>query len=324
MTRLADVTDSEYQTFSEFNRKMVEKFLKQKGATLSPQSLKQYRSGMRHLLRWLHDEQDDKDIVKLKSRHGGEYITYLDDAGLSPAALRFKVAAASSLCGYIVRFFDDDYPSFKNVFQGVEKPSKSAVHEKHPLTPQEFTQLVNTLAERRDYQKLAYILFSYSSGCRRAEVRQLLKEVITYEHLKDKNGAEKPYYMTHKIRCKGRGRNGKIRNLQLDESAMTAIKKWLEVRGDDDCPYVFVTKSRDGVVRQISETTFNYWCTDVFSKILEKRVHPHCFRSSRATNLNDSGVDIKSIQSLLGHESSETTSIYIVRDQTEDIDDVFG
>jgi integrase len=130
-------------------------------------------------------------------------------------------------------------------------------------------------------------------------------------------------YFTSPLRCKGKGEAGKIRSLQYDDDAMNAIKKWLEVRGEDDCPYVFVTKYK-GEVKQVSENTFNTWNEKIFTPIIGRRIHPHIWRESRATTLNkEQGKDIKIIQRLLGHQSQETTSIYIISDDEDASDEAF-
>nr|BDD47799.1 tyrosine recombinase XerC [Bacillaceae bacterium] len=324
MEKLPEVTKEWFEeNVEQFNQEITMEFLNQ--AHLSPQTLSQYRSSLFQFFKFVFDQCGNKPITDLKPRDALRYQNYLINRDLSSSAVKFKRSSVSSLCGYIELYYSDEFPLFRNIYnKKIPNPAKTLKNEKQPLTKEEFDLLVNTLKEKNEWQMVAYILFSYSSGCRRSESIQLLKEVIIYNRAKDKEGNEKNYYYTHPIRCKGKGREGLVRKLILGEDAMDAIIKWLDVRGEDECEYVFVKKTKDGKVRQLSTSTLNYWCQEIFTDIVGRRVHPHQLRSTRATHLVAlDGKDIKSAQKLLGHSSSETTEIYVVRNSDDDIDDAF-
>lgn len=315
--KLPEIDDREWQEMNSFNREITDEFLQQ--GHLSVKTLEQYKSGLRQFFKFVFDNCNNKPIYELKPRDALRYQNYLIGRGLSSSAIKFKRSAVSSLCGYIEIYFLDDYPTFRNIYnKNIPSPPKAMKHEKKPLSPEEFEMLVKELEDRKEWQMLAYVWFTYVTGCRREEARQLLKEVVEYKYIKDKN-----YYQTHNIRAKGRGKEGKVRKFAFDDRAMQAIKKWLEVRGQDDCPFVFVSKSANGV-RQVADTTFNYWCTEIISKIIGRRVHPHLFRSTRATHIvTVEGKNIESAQALLGHESAETTKIYVVKESQDELDSLF-
>lgn len=325
--RLVGFTDEEFkEKMSSINRELVSGFLEQ--SHLSDQTLKQYKSAIYIFCKWIHDELDNKDIVDLKPRHALQFQNFLINNGLSSSAIKMRRYAVSSLCGFIEVYYGDEYPNFRNIYtRAIPSVADTFVKEKKPLSTEEIEKLISVLTEEEEYQKVAYVLFTFSSGCRREESRQLLSEVINYSKHRGKDGSEKNFYVTHNIRAKGKGKEGKNRRFTFDERTMQAIKQWIEFResevDDDDCPYVFVSKYK-GKYRQLSANTFNLWC-EQFSKILGGRpVHPHLFRSSRATiAVRDEGKDIKSVQKLLGHESSQTTEIYVIRDDEDDLDDLY-
>jgi integrase len=328
-TKLPEVTPSMWETVNPKNRKMVEEYIAE-STHLSPYSRDQYTSALHQYFWWIKENANDKNFWEIRSKDYLFFQNFLVRRELSSSAIKLKRSVISSFNTYIETYYLEEFPSFRSyITKRIPAPAPNKVFEKVPLTPEEYENLCQELEKRELYEMLAYLKFSYSSGCRRNEVRQLKKEVITYEPkikeiaVKNENGIVETKistsYLTHDIRCKGRGVKGKVRKLQFDSDAMDAIKKWLEIRGEDDNPYVFVSKHK-GEVKQVSENTPNIWA-ETFSEIVGRRVHPHLLRSSRATNLSlVEGKNISIIQKLLGHESSQTTQGYIV-DENEDASD---
>ena len=330
--RTEEITDEEWLTVNKYNREMVQDYLDNQ-SDLSAKTRPAYKSGLRIFFKHVKDYLGDKDFTKIKKKEFQKYLNWLTNRGMSDSAIKFKKSCVSAFCNYIMMMYEEELPTFRNFTTGLKVVQTGYVHEKIPLTPDEYVALCQQLEKREEWQKLAYLVFSYSTGCRRAEVRQLLKEVVDYPakekkiKIIDEDGKEveatSKQYQTHNIRCKGHSIVGKVRKLKFGEDAMHWIKKWLEVRGDDDCPYVFVIKQKNGETRQVGEGTFNDWCSGLFTKIVGRRVHPHLFRESRATNLvvyEHKSAEVA--QKLLGHEDVSTTkNHYIIEDDSNDESD---
>jgi integrase len=324
LEKLQEVTEKEWKEFHAFNKRITNEFLEQQH--LSPQTLTQYASAIKIFFRWVKDNCENKPLYELKPRDALRYQNFLMSRGLSSSAVKFKRSAVSSLCGYIELYYADEYPLFRNIYnKKIPNPAIARVHKKEPLTEGEFNNLIEELKSRNEWQMVAYLIFTYITGCRRGESAQLKREVINYTKVIDpKTKEEKNYFLTHDIRCKGRGTVGKVRRFPFDDMAMEALRKWDEVRGEDDCEFMFVKKDRNGIVTKLSPSAFNYWCQEIFSAIVGRRVHPHLLRSSRATNLAlAENKSIDAIQSLLGHNSPDTTKIYIVKENEDEIDELF-
>jgi len=62
---------------------------------------------------------------------------------------------------------------------------------------------------------------------------------------------------------------------------------------------------------QYSQTSINNVLKSIAKKAgIKRNVHAHIFRHSHASHLLESGIDLRTIQELLGHENFSTTTIY--------------
>lgn len=334
MQKITPLTPKDLEGVNDFNKFIMEDYLAN-STELSPRSLQSYKSNLNIWFWWVLHNLNNKSELEIKPLDFKRYQNWLVNRGCSSSDVAAKRASISSLNRYIEVYYADDYPLFRNFINAsIPRPAKNVVHEKQPLTKEEFKHLVDELTRMEKWQQLAYLLFTFDTGCRRAESRQLLKECVDYKPIEkvrvtqDAAGNDIVHksimYVTHPIRCKGRGTVGKVRKLTFGEDAMQAIKKWLEVRGEDDCPYVFVTKT-NGEYRQAGETCFNGWCNGLFTKIIGRDFHPHNIRHTRATQAAvEDGIDSRAIQKLLGHENVATTeAAYIIRDDSDDLDALF-
>ena len=130
----------------------------------------------------------------------------------------------------------------------------------------------------------------YSSGLRLAELAAL--ELNQFDSFNET------------IRIKGKG--SKERIVPLGSHALNALKKYCNLVKIKDGP-LFISKSRKRIsTRAVSDIVKKY------TKLagLPVGVSPHKLRHSFATHLLDNGADLRSVQTLLGHESLSTTQIY--------------
>jgi len=101
------------------------------------------------------------------------------------------------------------------------------------------------------------------------------------------------------------------------KSTAKVLKDWMQERdGSPDDPIFTNARghvlSRDGVAYILKKyvTLARQTCTSLRTK----RVSPHVLRHTNAVNLLQAGVDQATIALWLGHESVETTQIYLHAD----------
>ncbi|CAM3877075.1 Tyr recombinase domain-containing protein [Mesobacillus thioparans] len=85
------------------------------------------------------------------------------------------------------------------------------------------------------------------------------------------------------------------------------LKRYIDSRQDKD-PAIFVTERQP---HRMSIAQMRYYIKKISARAgIDKEIHPHQLRHSYATHLLNNGAPVEVIQSLLGHEKSETTRIY--------------
>lgn len=117
------------------------------------------------------------------------------------------------------------------------------------------------------------------------------------------------------VRCIGKGR--KERSTPIRKDSLRIMRDWLIERGGSEEDPVFVSIRGDRFSRDAVERIVRKHVEIAASKcptLKKKRVTPHVLRHTAAMQLLQNGVDRTVIALWLGHESVETTQMYIHAD----------
>jgi integrase/recombinase XerD len=108
------------------------------------------------------------------------------------------------------------------------------------------------------------------------------------------------------------GKGNKERIIPFTEKAIKALKFYIEVNNKKDSVWLFPGNVGKGKDHHITRQRFGQILKNLAIKanISPEKVSPHIMRHSFATHLLNNGLDIKTLQDLLGHSSIATTQIY--------------
>ena len=168
------------------------------------------------------------------------------------------------------------------------KPIRGLKKVYEPISPEQFEQIMGKIENQRDRALLAVIA---GSGIRNGEACTMLRSRLDLEG--------KRFYVT--------GKGNKERGCFPTPRAKYELKKYLDTRTDDS-PYVFVSLNKN-------HSQIHTHCIEaVLRKAGEKagiHAYPHKLRHFFADNAHEAGIDVLDISRMLGHESVETTKIYM-------------
>jgi site-specific recombinase XerD len=163
------------------------------------------------------------------------------------------------------------------------------------LSPEEVERLIQSAGSPLHR---VCILVLYATGMRREELVRLKTEHIASARM-----------LIHIRQGKGK----KDRDVMLSPRLLAELRDYWRSANPKPKTYLFPSKgARPNVDLPMSAKSVWDAVHEAATRAgLEKRVHPHTLRHCFATHLLESGVDLRTIQLLLGHADLKTTSRYL-------------
>lgn len=283
----------------------TDRLLAQLGA--SPHTVASYRDTFRLLLQYAAERLErapsqlrmaDLDVPFLT-----QFLEHLErDRGNTPRTRNTRLSAVHAFFQYVAL----NEPTLAlNCQRVLAMPTKR--YERRPvefLTEQEMIALVaapdlGTWIGRRDR---ALLLLAIQTGLRNTEIRSLRNQDVEL-----RTGAH--------VRCLGKGRKQRCTPLRPD--VVTILKQWVaQQRGAPGDP-LFPSLSggplsADAFQRLVARHAAHAALTCPSFKT--KTVTPHTLRHAAAMAMLRRGVDLSVIALWLGHESTESTQVYLHAD----------
>lgn len=296
MTRLAPTLEAFFTT----------RLTGQLGA--SPHTVAAYRDTWRLLLRFVIDTTGTPahtiDLAQLDADLIGRFLTHLqEDRGNSIATRNARLAAVHSLFAYAAVRHPEHAGSIARVLAIPSKRRQRRTDITY-LTAPEVTALLHapdqtTPTGRRDH---ALIQVGVTTGLRVSELTGLRRGDV---HLG--TGA---HVLAH-----GKGRKDRI--TPLDHQTVTVLRALLSATPTTSDGFVFTTRtgarmSRDAVAARLTRHAQN--AAPDCQSLTGKTITPHVLRHTAAMRLLAAGIDSTVIALWLGHESIDTTQIYLHAD----------
>jgi site-specific recombinase XerD len=276
---------------------------------VSPQTIASYRDTFRLLLEFIRDKHRiEPAAVSIKNLDVEVILSFLDHLEQSRHnSIRSRNLRLAAIRSFFRLVALRDPAQVSHAARVLAIPVKRTDRRLiKAITREEMEAILSApdlsqWSGRRDH---ALLLTLYNSGARVSEITGLGQSQFCF-------GAQSF------LRFQGKGR--KERAVPLWTKTARALQTWFRELSDRETNLAFVSArggklTRNGVdyiLQQAVEQAVNE-CPS----LRDKKITPHVVRHTTATHLLQSGVDISVIALWLGHESIETTHIYLEADLT--------
>lgn len=290
------------QQFNPKNVKLVTRFLKEKNTRCSDGTVTNYTSDLNIFFTWNLLCNDNKFFIDIKKIELADFFSYcVEELKWSSNRFSRMRSALSSFSIFIERFYDEDYPMFRNlILKAIELMPKVTVREKTVLSEEQINNLLNHLKNTLDRKQEACLLaLAIGSGARVSELLRFTTNII------DENNTafEDIFLETSKaIKTKGFTKKGKMLfKYIIKDIFLPYYKDWLiereEILKENNVEHDCIFISRDG--KPASVATIRSWITK-WEDFLGVPFYPHCLRHYTVTHLTRLGLTSDFIIEIMG------------------------
>ena len=258
---------------------------------LSQNTVLAYGRDLDHFRTWLGSMR----IVNLSIQQLSEYASWLHDQNLAPSSIARHLVSLK----VFFRYLQLEEVLDRNL---AELLGSQKLWKRIPtvMSPHEVTRFLRA-PNADDYmwhRDRALLELLYATGCRASELSDMRLDDL---HLDD-------------LFCKCRGKGDKERMVPLNQSAVSAIERYLDRQrpmlinhANSDPPWCLLSRRGRRLRREaIWELVKKY----VRRIGVSSSISPHTLRHSFATHMLSGGADLRQVQEMLGHANITTTQIY--------------
>ena len=266
----------------------------ERGATVN--TVLAYLNDISHFKEHINKNEAYSRIETCSKENITNYIEYLSKRGLKTRT----VARRLSTLRQFFLFLQSENHRADNPTKNIDGPRQLRSIPKL-LSEEEVEQLfknANQIVGPEGIRLVCLLEIAYATGLRVSELISLPNTALSRDH--------------NILLIRGKG--GKERLVPLTSSAVASINSYREVRhvfltACRESKFLFPSRSREGFLtrRRVGQLLKDL---AVASNINPQKVSPHVLRHAFATHLLDHGVDLRSLQKMLGHADISTTQIY--------------
>ncbi|MES2112220.1 MAG: tyrosine-type recombinase/integrase [Bacteroidota bacterium] len=268
---------------------------------LSPKTIKFYRIDLLQFRTHMESSQFPAQVSEIDKTHLKDYLRIL--APWKPKTIKRKIATLKALFNYLE--FEDHIPV--NPIRKLKIKIKEPALLPKALTAGEASDLLekvyaaitpageHTYAYLEAIRNTVVIELLFATGARVSEIANLRRSAL------DLQAGTLTIY----------GKGGKQRMIQLcNPDTLFTLQTYCNLYRDKiDATGGYLLINRFG--NKLSDQSIRILVSSLAQSVnIPKKVTPHVLRHTFATLLLENDVDIKYIQSLLGHSSIMTTQIY--------------